>query len=310
MSWGLQFANSWFLCCLQYTREIVIPDTPMYQPEFPPNRKISRVWIFWWSLINLSIFMIILNAVGLLFVPCHQWCDVPNVNAIWMGDHMVPTKCNNVKFLLEFSFCEIIVYWCFLKSQKLLKQLWGSFQKEATLTRELHTLLNVYLHRYPISRTSHAPFSTGQFVIMLRPLQPVVWLQPRWANFSELEDLLYFLKISYLVDEVSEIAFPFLQVAERIIAAVEEAKKGSPSLVYFISFLPEDVRKQAAESTERYKEGKSSQGIYLLVSFLIKYQGNGPSYITISFCYFSLKRLTWMDGYQHKPACCFSLSLG
>lgn len=43
------------------------------------------------------------------------------------------------------------------------------------------------------------------------------------------------------------------EVAERIIAAVEEAKKRSP-LIYFVSFLPEDVRKQAVESTERYKE--------------------------------------------------------
>lgn len=46
------------------------------------------------------------------------------------------------------------------------------------------------------------------------------------------------------------------QVAERIIAAVEEAKKKSPSLVYFISLLPEDVLKQAAASSERYKNGK------------------------------------------------------
>lgn len=44
-------------------------------------------------------------------------------------------------------------------------------------------------------------------------------------------------------------------MAERIIAAVEEAKKQSPPLIYFISFQPEDVREQAATSTQRYAEG-------------------------------------------------------
>lgn len=57
---------------------------------------------------------------------------------------------------------------------------------------------------------------------------------------------------------------------------MEEAKKRSPSLIYFISFLAEDVRKQAAESTERYKEGKSSLIMCMLISFSNKYLEYNP----------------------------------
>jgi Asp-tRNA(Asn)/Glu-tRNA(Gln) amidotransferase A subunit family amidase len=46
-------------------------------------------------------------------------------------------------------------------------------------------------------------------------------------------------------------------VAERFIAAVEESKTKNPPLTFFISFIADDVRKQAKESTERHANGKS-----------------------------------------------------
>lgn len=47
------------------------------------------------------------------------------------------------------------------------------------------------------------------------------------------------------------------EVAERFIAAVEESKTKNPPLTFFISFIADDVRKQAKESTERHANGKS-----------------------------------------------------
>ncbi len=46
-------------------------------------------------------------------------------------------------------------------------------------------------------------------------------------------------------------------MAERFIAAVEESKTKNPPLTFFISFIADDVRKQAKESTERHANGKS-----------------------------------------------------
>jgi hypothetical protein len=47
------------------------------------------------------------------------------------------------------------------------------------------------------------------------------------------------------------------EVAEQFIAAVEESKTKNPPLTFFISFIADDVRKQAKESTERHANGKS-----------------------------------------------------
>ncbi|KAG0583700.1 hypothetical protein KC19_3G156200 [Ceratodon purpureus] len=128
----------------QYTREIIIPDTPMYQPEYPANQDLEAV----------------------------------------------------VKFFPE-----------------------GSSSRE----RVAYTL-------------ECLPPPVSHFQNKSRPF-------------------LYWTVRDYVEAFTTDRLTP-TEVAERIIAAVEEAKKGSPYLVYFISFLPEDVRKQAAESTERYKEGK------------------------------------------------------
>lgn len=46
-----------------------------------------------------------------------------------------------------------------------------------------------------------------------------------------------------------------LQLAERIISAVEESTKSKPPMSLLVSFSAEDVRKQAAASTQRFLDG-------------------------------------------------------
>lgn len=48
--------------------------------------------------------------------------------------------------------------------------------------------------------------------------------------------------------------FPF-QAAEHIISAVEESNRKRPPMPLLISFSAEEVRKQAAASTQRFLEG-------------------------------------------------------
>uniref|UniRef100_A0A7I4CHU1 Amidase domain-containing protein n=1 Tax=Physcomitrium patens TaxID=3218 RepID=A0A7I4CHU1_PHYPA len=80
-------------------------------------------------------------------------------------------------------------------------------------------------------------------------------LPARQSHFQDDSPPFLYWKIRDYVEAYTTGRVTPTQVAERIIATVEEAKKRSPSLVYFISFLSEDVRKQATESTERYKKG-------------------------------------------------------
>lgn len=51
---------------------------------------------------------------------------------------------------------------------------------------------------------------------------------------------------------------PLPQVAERFIAAVRESSKPSQEMSFFISFDPEDILRQATESTLRHERGKVS----------------------------------------------------
>lgn len=46
-----------------------------------------------------------------------------------------------------------------------------------------------------------------------------------------------------------------LQVAERFISAIEEFNNKNPTTPLLISFDPDDVRKQAAASTQRFEQG-------------------------------------------------------
>jgi Asp-tRNA(Asn)/Glu-tRNA(Gln) amidotransferase A subunit family amidase len=48
------------------------------------------------------------------------------------------------------------------------------------------------------------------------------------------------------------------QVAERVLAAIEDSDRGTPPLRAFISCNPEDVLRQAHESARRHKEGRTS----------------------------------------------------
>jgi len=47
----------------------------------------------------------------------------------------------------------------------------------------------------------------------------------------------------------------FAKVAERFIAAVDESSKPPLSMGFFINYNPEDILRQADESTLRYQKG-------------------------------------------------------
>jgi len=50
-----------------------------------------------------------------------------------------------------------------------------------------------------------------------------------------------------------------LQVAERFIAAIDESTKPSLQMGFFIHYSVDDILRQAAESTHRYRRGTSEQ---------------------------------------------------
>jgi hypothetical protein len=56
-----------------------------------------------------------------------------------------------------------------------------------------------------------------------------------------------------MVDEQGHV---FLQVAKRFLAAVKESSGPTLNMGFFISCDPEDIMKQAEESTLRYQRGK------------------------------------------------------
>lgn len=47
----------------------------------------------------------------------------------------------------------------------------------------------------------------------------------------------------------------FIQVAERFIAAISESLNPAAHMSFFINFNPDDILRQANESTLRYKQG-------------------------------------------------------
>lgn len=48
-----------------------------------------------------------------------------------------------------------------------------------------------------------------------------------------------------------------MQIAEKLISALEEFNNANPTTPLLISFDAEDVRKQAAASTQRFEEGNT-----------------------------------------------------
>lgn len=59
-----------------------------------------------------------------------------------------------------------------------------------------------------------------------------------------------------------------LQIAKRFLNAVKESKDPKRQMAFFISCNPEDVLRQAEESTKRYERGSHIYDFfYLMISF-------------------------------------------
>lgn len=65
-----------------------------------------------------------------------------------------------------------------------------------------------------------------------------------------------------MVDEQGHIV---LQVAKRFLAAVKESSGPTMNMAFFISCDPEDVMKQAEESTLRYQTGTNQNSAFYLL---------------------------------------------
>jgi hypothetical protein len=55
-----------------------------------------------------------------------------------------------------------------------------------------------------------------------------------------------------------------LQVAKRFLAAVKECSGPGLNMAFFISYSPEDIIRQAEESTLRYQRGKKKEHSFTL----------------------------------------------